>query len=490
MSLKMDNDSMEDFFRKATSQYDQGFNEGDWQRMEKMLDEELVRSAAARLRNIRLFSISAVVLTVLGVLTYFFWLPKAIPDGQPAMGDFPGDEIVATPDALFRNDKDAGSLNKSGGSLKMGKAESLRGRERKRVLEDTKGTKINATLGQHKSVAASDELDSGGFAVNQGMRDSEVVNSKPRQTVDGLAQVNQKDQNAVDRVSQTPPLTVQELSKGGLSQEQTDSQEGLSKAEDTEPPETKKVGRDQVVDSVSAVVYTVDAPERKDSSDRTKSVKKMKRDPYGKWSFSLVAAPDFTSTARSGFTSPGDAFGIMIHYRLLSRWSISSGVLRTSKKYWGYGEEYSPPSGYWDDRTNGVVPDRIDGGCVVVEVPVTMSFNILESGRSRIFATAGFSSYMMRSEEYDYTFSDPNPGSAMGWYSDRPSTLWFGIGSLSVGYDFKATPSLSFGLEPYYRIPFEGMGWADLDLYSTGILFAVRYRFLKQHNDPPATKAQ
>jgi hypothetical protein len=195
---------------------------------------------------------------------------------------------------------------------------------------------------------------------------------------------------------------------------------------------------------------------------------------------SLSLAPDFSKTPNSTFDVPVGSIGVNVTYQFAPRWNISTGIARVDKKYWGYGDEYHPPYGYWSFVTNGEVPDKVKGSCLVWEIPLSLTYNVIETKRSRVFVSVGVSSYLMRSEEYEYMFEDPNPGAAEGWSTDEPSSYWFDIGSLSVGYDFRVSPTVSLGVEPYYKIPFCGMGWADIDMYSTGILFSARYRFLKK----------
>jgi hypothetical protein len=286
--------------------------------------------------------------------------------------------------------------------------------------------------------------------------------------------------------SEPANIVIRSETDPGFNQLQADPQEevaGLEK-ERVRSSGTERVMEDQVVDSASAVP-TVDALA---GLSETAEEKKKSGILNGRWSVSFMAAPDFSTTASKGMTSPGDAVGVMIHYQVFERWGISAGVLNNTKKYWGKGNEYHPPKGYWNALTNGVVPERIDGNCVVIEVPVTVTFDIVQTRRSRLFASAGLSSYRMQNEDYYYQFESPNPGAVTGWSGSSPSSLWFGIGSLSIGYDFKVSRSLSFGVEPYYKIPFEGVGWAEVDLYSTGVLFAARYHFLRKDKHPPPSQ--
>lgn len=486
MSSKKDNDSLEDFFRKATGHYNLDFNEGDWQKMEKMLDEEQEWGAAIRKQSVINRSGAVTLLFTLVALTVLFWLPAVNQDthvegsGQPAAITAP-EQLPNAVGEIGSLETDAsapfaGGAQEPGGSL--GEAGIAAGSKSIREGIQDEATSIVSTVvpGERKSKQAQ---DSPGVPAPDDTGESKVEIS----VAGSSTGMDGRDPGVEKNTVPVTDLAADRKIESDFNQLQTDPMEKGREKEAAQASAREKGVEDQVADSASAVEKTVDALEAESAGMLTGDALRSR------WSLSLVAAPDFSRTARGGPTSTGDAYGLIVHYQVFERWSISTGLVLTSKNYWGYGDEYHPPKGYWNAVTNGMIPERIDGTCAMVEAPISMSFTILETGRSRLFVSAGLSSYFMRNEAYDYTFESPNPGAATGWSTDKRSSLWFGIGNMSVGYDFRATRSLSFGVEPYYRIPFVGVGWADIDLYSTGILIAARYRFFKQDKDPPTLHA-
>lgn len=233
---------------------------------------------------------------------------------------------------------------------------------------------------------------------------------------------------------------------------------------------------------------TVAATEKKDSLQQKALAEKSATEAPGekplrvrmRWNAALVVAPDFSSTGSGEMSTPGQAFGVMIGYRLFSRFTISSGVLRSSKQYEGYGADYKPPAGYWEYRTNGVVPAEIKGRCSIIEVPVIVQYDVRQSARARLFISGGVSSYFMRSESYDYFFDEPNEGADQRWATSEPSSYAFKVGHFSAAYELRIKGGLSVGIEPYIKIPFQGIGWANISLYTTGAYVNVRYYFSKK----------
>lgn len=417
---RMDNDSLEDFFRKATQHPDLQFNEDDWSKMEKKLDEQFGKPVAAASRG-RVITLVALV-AALGVLTLLLWRSQ-------------GDD--------FKN-----------------------------LTQDTQPIPQNGVAPSESTPDPLHTVDS---------RSGNLAETHP-----GNIEQPLPPQNTIVTSELQPELPVTVPASSGFNQERTDPQQVVNAEDGDDRPGTVRAS-DQPVNSASAAI-TADAPDAEEvvETDVRASDKAV---GHGRFGISIIAAPDFSMTTNGGAIGHGEMVGIMLHYQVFNRWGISAGAMYNTKKYWGPGDEYHPPSGYWNALTNGVVPNRVDGACALYEIPVSVTFDVVRTKRSRLFASAGLSSYFMQNEDYYYKFDTPNPGSVTGWSGDKPTALWFGIGTLSMGYDFKATRSLSFGVEPYFKVPLEGIGWADIDLYSTGLMFAARYHFMKNGNKhPPPSK--
>lgn len=199
----------------------------------------------------------------------------------------------------------------------------------------------------------------------------------------------------------------------------------------------------------------------------------------------LSFAPDFSGTSFDRYSAPGKAFGAMIHYHAGKRWSIAAGVIKNDKQYTGDGEDYEPPRGYWKYYTNGIIPQTIDGSCSILEFPVMVQYTIRSSSKDRWLVGAGASSYLMQTESYRYTFSEPNPGAKEGWNSRRSSQFLFNMMNLTLGYEHQVMPALMVGVEPYMKIPLEKIGWVNLKLYSYGASVTLRYTVIRRRTAGP-----
>ncbi|HEX5172436.1 MAG TPA: hypothetical protein VFW11_24840 [Cyclobacteriaceae bacterium] len=475
---EIDDDNVEKYFRQADpSRFDTDYNENDWRNLESRLDREQERLAALNRRKLT-YGIVAGALLVTFIGSFYFFSSGSLSDRIPGkvkesastdQAPMAGKDLENANETDTREGNVAGEPGRSAQSIDDDNTEEISKKEsqdadqretnrsdhERLITKEKKSENIfdrQATSGKQHDVKTNENAGTtNAEAITPGVISGKGLNDNSDANINGVTEQSSQ------------------ISSGKENESLTITQENVSSSS----------VRVDSAEKVQAVILPTDSLEAKGDIEREKGEMEATR---SRWMVSAVVAPDFTRTPYSGYDSPGSAYGVFVQYQFHNRWGVSTGLLRSDKKYWGYGEEYNPPPGYWSYVTNGVVPEKVDGNCLVLEVPLSLSFNIVETKRSRVFATAGISSYFMRSEKYQYTFEDPNPGSAKGWSTDKPSSYWFGIGNLSVGYDFRVSPTLSFGLEPYYRIPFAEVGWANIDLYSLGFLFNARYRFVKREH--------
>ena len=179
----------------------------------------------------------------------------------------------------------------------------------------------------------------------------------------------------------------------------------------------------------------------------------------------------------------------MVHYHVKRSWSFSTGVVKSLKKYIGDGDDYKPPMAT-GKNTNGIIPETIDGSCNVLEIPLMVQYAVVNKGKNRVLVGAGASSYIMLDESYKYNFEYPNPGAKQGWSSQKASALFFNVINVTAGFEHRIFPGFMIGIEPYLKIPIEGIGWSDMKLYSAGASLTLRYIILNQKNSAVAVLSQ
>lgn len=415
--------------------------ERDWERMEKMLDEHAMTAASARSAKVRTATRVGLVITLISFLFLIGvekedW--KNYVQMQAAVGAVgPRIEVKAQDPAADLHS----SVDGNGLITKADKSTT----EREKVGNKSKVPEQPAT---RKMFTASKSRD--------------IVH--PWITNDKSIVTGSEGEGPVVKAV------------GNLLQADAPGETELSSAQQLLNEivnESEKKNKDTV--SGPAVISSGEpkGEEEAESSIRKKS----------KFSITALVSPDFSTTSLSKYSKPTRVFGFLLGYQIANRFTLMAGATKSLKRYEGYGSEYSPPEGYWENRTNGVIPDEVKGQCGIVEVPIILQFDALRKRKSRIFLAGGVSSYFMRSERYDYTFHEPNPGAAKNWTAKEPTDYLFKIGHLSAGYDHVIGKKFTIGIEPFLKVPFEGIGWTDINLYSTGAYINLRYNVLSIHQD-------
>ena len=533
MSKKSD-DSIDRIFRQALTQYDTKFHEDDWLKMEKLLNEEAQRKAAARSKRIRGTAFTLTGLTGLFIVVYFLAIKN--PSGSIAQLSDSVTEMQAS-EALTDN----GNVkleNPSDGLLSQlasSQSDSAQGNEGTALLNSKSSKEKSSKSENKKSNEASGIETQNAKDLQSGVSNNRAPDpndragaqlqkpAKPftsqkteKQTELSLSEFKDADNPGLDpsnksNPSLTPPENAGNVeavddklsrSDDGLAQSNLPADsDGSGKGtpnhdQDVSNPsdnhynsntllsESPKQEVQETVDSLSAAEQILKTNQAESSSiSELPALETSKSKPNSRWSVGFVIAPEFSTTKLTSYSSPGDSYGLRIGYQLSKRISVNTGLIRSQKKYEGSGEGYKPRNpAYWQIRTNGVVPEEIFSKCLVYELPLGLQFDAIQTAKSRVFVSTAISSYFMISQAYDYTFQSPNPGADTGWRSRGSESYWFSVGMVSAGYERYITRSFAIGIEPYLKVSLSEIGWPNIKLYSTGAYVTLRYKFMSRRN--------
>ena len=172
------------------------------------------------------------------------------------------------------------------------------------------------------------------------------------------------------------------------------------------------------------------------------------------------------SSIRFQSAKTGTTMGLIIGYAFNKKWSLESGLLWDTKRVYDDGSYFNPP-GY--TPTNGITITAVNGRSRLYELPVNLKYTII-SGRHRLFATSGLSSYLMRSENYDYEYTQNNQPGGHNYLTYKNKTRnWFSVVNFSVGYTRKLGGNGSIRVEPYLKLPITNLGVGNMPIMSTGL---------------------
>ena len=209
---------------------------------------------------------------------------------------------------------------------------------------------------------------------------------------------------------------------------------------------------------------------------KTSRNKAQTNSPSAKYFYiGILAGPDWSMVDFQSIQQPGFSLGALIGYRFNKRLALETGLLWDKKYYYSSGQYFNKSHLNIPSNENIV---SVKGDCNMFEIPVDLKYDFGTSKSHGFFAKAGFSSYLMKKEYYNYVASGPyNPP----WSGDstyrKSSNYFFSVIQLSAGYQQAISKRTNIRIEPYVKIPLQGIGVGNLPISSAGVYFAVTHSF-------------
>src|SRR5436190_17998433 len=186
------------------------------------------------------------------------------------------------------------------------------------------------------------------------------------------------------------------------------------------------------------------------------------------FAFLLSAGPDVSKAGGSNMGKLTLTYGAGISYTK-SRFTLRTGVYAGRKIYKAGPADYKLS---W--QPSNIKFEGADANCYVMEIPVQLFYNFGSKNKSNWFAGVGLSSYIMKSENYNYQFKSAT-GTPYYYKYDvkNENKHYFSVLDLSAGYNLQVSKTISLSAEPYVKIPLSGIGVGKVQLNSTGVLFTL-----------------
>jgi len=210
-------------------------------------------------------------------------------------------------------------------------------------------------------------------------------------------------------------------------------------------------------------------PGKKISNDSSVTKKKSNTDSKKSKGFyiGLLAGPDVSTVKFQSVDNLGFSVGALVGYRFNNRISVETGLLWDKKYYYSNGEYY---------KRNGIsLPSTttLNGSCSMFEIPVAVRFDFATQKNHGFFGKTGLSSYLMTGENYTFNY----PTYSASWKNTSLKNNIFSILQISGGYERVINDKTKLRVEPYVKIPLQGIGGGDMPISSFGIYFGITHSF-------------
>ena len=192
-----------------------------------------------------------------------------------------------------------------------------------------------------------------------------------------------------------------------------------------------------------------------------------------KLSINISFGPDVSAVG----TDPGKwrmQYGLGIGYAISKHFGVRAGFYVARKIYSADSNSYHTPFNVINYYYR---LDKVNANCLVYEIPVTIMYNFSTSKNHNWFVSTGASTYLMKKEEYDYTYKSSSGQLQKNSYSYKSkNSNIFSVLNFSAGYQYNFNNRFSIITEPYLKIPTTGIGFGKVNLNSAGIMFTIGYK--------------
>ena len=179
----------------------------------------------------------------------------------------------------------------------------------------------------------------------------------------------------------------------------------------------------------------------------------------------FIGSGELTNVKGQAFRKPGFNGGFILGYNLSDRLQAEIGIIASRKYYYSDGK-YASPNTIRDD---GLAIGGIKVYSRLTEIPLLFRYNIINAKGNKFFAATGGVTSIVHKEHYNYGYTKDGSEKKGGKiYNESADNLFSNI-QISMGYEHKFGNIGYMRVEPYYRIPINGIGVADLPVTSMGI---------------------
>ena len=192
----------------------------------------------------------------------------------------------------------------------------------------------------------------------------------------------------------------------------------------------------------------------------------------------------FAFTLTSGFESSGTKlnsqgklttlYGFGFQYSIGKKILLRTGVHVVKKIYTAQDGDYKAPPGSW---AFNVTFKDIHANCKVLEIPLSVAYKIKEYKKGSLYGSIGFSSFIMKKENYQFYFKGQNGNDTTraALFVNNSNHLFSSL-NVTVIADKKITDRLSLSAEPFIKVPLGGIGFGRVKLFNTGILLTAKFK--------------
>jgi hypothetical protein len=188
----------------------------------------------------------------------------------------------------------------------------------------------------------------------------------------------------------------------------------------------------------------------------------------------IFGGPDLSSVKLQSVSQLGFSIGVSVGYRFNKRFAVETGLMWDKKYYYSSGEYFNKSETNIPASVNIL---NMNGSCNMFEIPLNFRYDFATTVNHGFYVKGGLSSYLMKKENYSMLLEHAGYQHDSAYSYNNSSRNIFSILQLSGGYEQKIGMNTNIWIEPYFKIPLQGVGVGSLPISSAGIYIGITYSF-------------
>ncbi len=263
-------------------------------------------------------------------------------------------------------------------------------------------------------------------------------------------------------------FSVPQISKQGPGKEMTKNQENISNRILEFNISAEK---DVVIIPANIHLRENHNPDILEKEKKELTANKKKRGTY----ISLIAAPDFSKVGSGSFTHTGFDVGLLLGWRLHRKLSFETGILWNKKNYNSEGKNFNMDK-IRSTMPPGMVINNLKSQSSLIEIPLKIKYDFISKSNYGFFIAGGVSAYIMTKEVNTYNVTYNGSHDKLLRVYKKNNYGLPAVADLSLGYERSVSKNFNIRIEPFLKIPLQGMGVGSLSVTSAGLQLGITGR--------------
>ncbi len=186
----------------------------------------------------------------------------------------------------------------------------------------------------------------------------------------------------------------------------------------------------------------------------------------------MLTALDFSKVESGSFDNTGVSAGFLLGYKKSNRLSFETGFIWNEKNYSSAGKNFNMAK-VRSTMPAGMIINSIESNSFLVEIPVKIKYNFIHKNNDDFFLTSGASAYIMTKEKNNYNVTLNGNNEKIFSVYNKDNYGLPAVVNISVGYEHKISGLLNIRIEPFLKIPLQGIGVGNLPVTSAGLQIGI-----------------